>query len=178
MTLHVTPGMVRTLHNLAIEAAATRHLAQSPSEFGQRQREALLRLVKPQNSAPGRVESLRKVLASNEAATTEGITALWVEPRFVSPLIAASAAAMVGRVFGGSAVSLRPVIGAEPNSVYGVQLSGFELEPGRSIDPEGACRFIQATVRVTFRALADADFVYDAMSDVEPLLIASADGGL
>ncbi|MFG1270546.1 hypothetical protein V5F40_21590 [Xanthobacter sp. DSM 14520] len=177
MTLHVTPGMVRTLHDLAIEAAATRHLAQQPSEFGQRQRDALLRLVKTTNSAPGRVESLRKELVSNEAATTEGITALWIEPRFVSPLIAASAAAMVDRVFGAAAVSLRPVLGVEPNSVYGVRLSGFELEPGMHIDTATACRFIQATVRVTFRALADADFVYDAMSDVEPLLIAHADGG-
>lgn len=160
------------VHHLAVEAAVTRHLASEPSRFDERQREALLRLVSIQSSKPSAVDAIRAAFAGGPAEGTTGVTAVWIDARFVSPIIALSAHALARRVFRADPPQARPIVRRDAeNSVFGLRLDGFEGSGPLSRDH--TVKLVLSVARATFRALTDSSFVFEALADCEELIAAA-----
>ncbi|WP_234053732.1 MULTISPECIES: hypothetical protein [unclassified Xanthobacter] len=154
------------IHELAIEAAATRHFAADAAAFIDHQRAALLELVRGSDSAPSRSPALREALMGKMEEHRPGLTALWVDARFVSPLIAAAAAGIMERVLSPSPFKVD--IAVDDDGVFGLRLVGFTQSRRLAADRRAQSEFIMATALATYRALSQGHaFVLDAVGELD-----------
>lgn len=159
---------VMRLHCLAVEASAARSFAVQAEQFEEAQREALLRLVALQRTTGDeRSPNLTQELGAALTGACAGVSAVWVHPDFVAPLVASAAYSIVSRLDAPDIVLPRPVLVREPSAAYGLRLQGFELPAGSTtLREESRSLFVQATVRASLRSLKDPAYVLEAMGDL------------
>lgn len=157
------------IHDAAVEAALAVFFEGVPAEqVMAKQRELLLELSAPACAVPGRSAELRDTLRDLDKVQG-GLSQVWVDHHFISPLVAGHSASMVARLNGEDRRAFEPeIIRDSERGVFGVHLAGFRVnnEP----DPTQETMFQLATIRSTLVLLDDPALVLEAIADMEPFV--------